>query len=345
VILAGDVGGTNARFSVYTPDGARAIRTEKLLSKDFASVEQAAAAFLGMGGTGGGKGEERITAACIGVAGPVLDGRCETTNLPWILDERVIAKALSIPRVVLINDLVALGLGALTLPPDRLRRIHGSRLPGEGPGNVAILAAGTGLGEAILVRDGRQLVPCNTEGGHTDFAPRNALEVELLQFLIQRIGGRVSYERVLSGPGIGNLYDFFQRVKKLGDPAGAPGVSEAIDRAEDRNAAIAQRGLAKESRAATAALDLFGSLYGAEAGNLVLKSLATSGVFLAGNISIHLLELLERGSFIASFEDKGRMSPLLHNTPVAVVLDADVGLAGSARHAATLASLEPSHAA
>jgi glucokinase len=335
VILAGDVGGTNARFSVYTPDGARALRTEKLPSKDFTSVEQAASAFLA-------KGSEHITAACIGVAGPVLGGRCETTNLPWVLDERVIAKALSIPRVALVNDLVALGLGATTLPPDRLRQIHGTQLPGAAPGNLAILAAGTGLGEAILVRHGGRIIPCGTEGGHTDLAPRNKLEVELLEFLIARIGGRVSYERVLSGPGLGNLYDFFHLAKKLPDPAA---VSEAIAHAPDRNAAITEHGLAKASQAAAAALDLFGSLYGAEAGNLVLKSLATSGVFLAGNISIHLLELLEKGSFIASFKDKGRMSPLLANTPVAVVMDADVGLAGSAHFAASLASLEPTHAA
>jgi glucokinase len=335
VLLAGDVGGTNARFSVYTPDGKHALRTEKLPSKDFASAEQAASAFLA-------KGSERITAACIGVAGPILDGRCETTNLPWILDERALATALSIPRVVLINDLVALGLGALTLPPERLRLIHGARLPGEGPGNLAVLAPGTGLGEAILVRHDGRIVPCGSEGGHTDFAPRNPLEIELLHFLIERVGGRVSYERILSGPGLGNLYDFFHAVKKLPDPQG---VCDAIDHAPDRNAAIAQHGLAKESKAAAAALDLFAAVYGAEAGNLVLKSLATSGVFLAGNISIHLLELLEKGSFIASFKDKGRMSPLLANTPVAVVMDADVGLAGSAHHAATLASLEPSHAA
>lgn len=335
MILAGDVGGTNARFSVYSPDGARSLRTEKLPSKDFTSVERAAQAFLA-------KGNEQITAACIGVAGPVLDGRCETTNLPWVLDERAIAKALAIPRVVLINDLVALGLGAVRLPPDRLRLIHGTQLPGVAPGNLAILAAGTGLGEAILVREGGRIVPCGSEGGHSDFAPRNALEFELLAFLNQRIGGRVSYERAVSGPGLGNLYDFFRLVKKVDDPAD---VSEAIESAPDRNAAIAERGMAKESRVAAAALDLFGSLYGAEAGNLVLKSLATSGVFLAGNISIHLLDLLEKGSFITSFKDKGRMSPLLANTPVAVVMDADVGLAGSAHYAVSLASLEPTHAA
>jgi glucokinase len=335
VILAGDVGGTNARFSVYSPDGAHAIRTERLPSKDFASFEQAMAAFVA-------KGNEKISATVIGVAGPVIGGHCETTNLPWVLDERVIAKTFSIPRVALINDLVALGLGALTVPADRLRLIHGTVLPGERPGNLAIVAAGTGLGEAILVRHGAKLIPCGSEGGHTDFAPRDAVEVELLQFLVQRIGGRVSYERILSGPGIGNLYDFFRLVKKLDD---APAVADAIEHADDRNAAIAKYGLSRESRAAAEALDLFGSVYGAEVGNVVLKSLATSGVFLAGNISIHLLDLLEKGSFTASFTDKGRMSPLLVNTPVAVVMDVDVGLAGSARYAATLASTEPSHAA
>ncbi len=336
MILAGDVGGTNARFCIYSSDGKTALRHAALPSKDFDGLEKAAEKFLS-------EGDERIEAACIGVAGPVVAQRCEATNLPWIVDARKLASYLGVARLELVNDLVAHALGALTLPPEKLAPLVGpgraaspSGVPTVAPavgGNLAILAAGTGLGEAALVWDGARYVPLGTEGGHTDFAPRGSVEAELLDYLRAKIRGRVSYERVLSGPGIGNLYDFFV---ERGQAHESPEVAAKIAAAKDRNVAISDAGLDGTSAPAKAALDLFVSIYGAEAGNLALKTLATGGVYVGGGIAKRLLPLLRSGTFEAAFTDKGRMSGLVRRIPVTVVLDSDVALAGTARHAAEL---------
>ncbi len=320
MILAGDIGGTNTRLGIFSSDGKELLRTETVPSKSKKTFDEIAKNFL-KGGT------EKIDRACIGVAGPVIDGKCEATNLPWTLDEKKIAKSLSLKKVRLENDLVSLAVGALEAPRRKIAVLQGSAPPRTEGANVAVIAAGTGLGEALLVWNGERHVPCATEGGHSDFAPRNKLEIDLLDFLQKRIGGRVSFERVVSGPGIGNLYDFFCEVVGVGETQSA---KDLVDNATDRNAAISDLALTGKSKPALRAIELFGSLYGSEAGNLALKSLATGGVFVAGGIAKHLVTLLKSGTFVKSFSDKGRMSPLLAKIPIAVVLDTEIGLSGSA---------------
>jgi glucokinase len=325
MILAGDIGGTNARLALFSDDGRKVVAQATVPTSAHQNLASAISSFLA------GK-KPKLTASTFGVAGPIVNQRCKMPNLDWVIDGRQLAKILHLPRVALINDLVALGYGALGVPKKKLVLLNGSKAPKITGATVAVIAAGTGLGEAVLVWDGEH-VPCATEGGHVDFAPRNRLEMELLEFLIKRIRGRVSYERVLSGPGIGNLYDFFQRRKNVTESAANTAM---IERAADRNAAISALGASRKSNAAAKAIDLFASLYGAEAGNLALKSFATGGVFVAGKIAGHLAKTLKKSAFMSSFLDKGRMTALLENVPVAIVLDSDIGLAGSARHAASL---------
>jgi glucokinase len=322
VFLVGDIGGTNARLSLLATTG-RTVRHEVFESKKYTSLEAVAQTFLG-------KPLPRISAAAFGVAGPVVKGRVAATNFPWVIDAKIFARKLKIRRVSLLNDLVALALGSLQVKPSKLHVLGDAGLPKKKGANVAVLAAGTGLGEAILVWDEahQDFVASPTEGGHSDFAPTDDLGVELLQFLRTRYQ-RVSYERVLSGNGIGAVYDFFRQVKGVSESAENV---EAIAAAADRNAMISQMGLNGKSEAAVRALDLFATVYGAEAGNLALKSLALGGVFVCGNIAARMLPVLDR-HFRRAFTEKGRFSALLEKVPVAVVLDTDVGLAGAARAA------------
>ncbi|MGA7119902.1 MAG: glucokinase [Polyangiaceae bacterium] len=319
MLLIGDIGGTHARLSLLNPQG-RSVRQEAFESRKYPSLEAVVREFLG-------KPVPRVAAAAFGIAGPVVNGRCTATNLPWVVDARVVARKLGFRRVTLLNDLVALSLGALSVTRRKLHLVGDGGLPKKKGANVAVIAAGTGLGQALLVWDGARFVPTATEGGHSDLAPRDDLEVDLLQFLRARFG-HVSWERVLSGDGLGNLYDFFRQAKNIAESAEN---AQAIVAAADRNAAISQLGMSGKSEAASRAVDLFASMYGAEAGNLALKSLAVGGVFVCGNIAARMLPVLDRGGFYRAFADKGRFTPLMERIPIAVVLDSDVGLAGAAR--------------
>jgi glucokinase len=322
MLIAGDIGGTHARLTLLTPEG-RVARREVYDSRRFASLEAVLRTFLG-------KPAPRVRAAAFGVAGPVVSGRCSATNLPWVIDARALERKLGIRKVTLLNDLVALSLGALGVSKGKLHPLGRAGVPRKKGGNIAVIAAGTGLGEAILVWDeeGERFVPSPTEGGHSDFAPSDETEAELLSFLRGRFG-HVSWERILSGAGLGNLYDFFRLTRSTGETEGN---ARAIEVAPDRNAAIAELGLAGTSRAAADAVELFGRIYGAEAGNLALKTLGVGGVYVCGNIAAKMLPVLEKGAaFRASFEDKGRFRELMEKIPVAVVLDSDVGLAGAKR--------------
>lgn len=321
MVLVGDIGGTHARLSLLDASG-RTVRHEVLESRKYPSLEAAIRAFLGAMIP-----KPKVSAAAFGVAGPVVDGRCVATNLPWVVDARLLARKLAFTRVTLLNDLVALSLGAIGVPRTKLHVLGDAGAPKKKGANVAVLAAGTGLGEAILVWDGAHFVPTATEGGHADFGPSDDLEMELLQFL--RAGfGHVSWERVLSGDGLGNLYDFFRQAK--GIPESAEN-ARALGAAADRNAVITQLGVAGKSEAAARAVQRFASIYGAEAGNLALKALAVGGVYVCGNIAVHMLSVFEQGGFRRAFADKGRFAPLMEKIPVALVLDSDVGLAGAAR--------------
>jgi len=320
VLLVGDIGGTHARLVLLSPAGKR-VRHEVFESRTFASLEAVARMFLG-------KKPPRITAAAFGVAGPVVNGRCVGTNLPWVIDERVLKRKLGIRRVTLLNDLVALALGAISEPASKLRRLGGPGLPRRKGATVAVIAAGTGLGEAMLVWDGERHVASATEGGHADFGVCDENEVELWRFLRARLGGHVSYERLVSGMGLGNLYDFYRETRGIPETAGA---LAAIEAAPDRNAAIALLGMEGKSEAAEHAVTHFARLYGAEAGNLALKTLAVGGVLVCGAIANKMLPVLQRGAFHAAFLDKGRFRALLEKVPVAVVVDGDVGIKGATR--------------
>ena len=325
MILAGDVGGTNARLAIFEADGRTRVRQEAFPSAKFASLEDVVRAFLG-------PNPPKLAAATFGIAGPVVAGRAKVTNLPWTVESAAMGAALGIPRVTLVNDLVALAFGTLTVKRERMRVLSGGKTPASVPGNVAVIAAGTGLGEAALVWDGARFVPCPTEGGHTDFAPRNALEFEVLEFMQARFGPHVSYERVVSGPAFGALYDFFVEVRKVTDP---PEITARITAAPDRNKVVAELGAEGASTPCARAVDLFASLYGAETGNLALKTFAAGGVFVCGGIAANFVDTLVKRGFVESFLAKGRFRSFLEGIPLAVVLDSDIGLAGSAYYAAS----------
>lgn len=318
MLLAGDIGGTHARLSLLTLQG-RVARREVYDSRKYVSLEAVVREFLG-------GSAPRITSAAFGIAGPVVKGRSRATNLPWVIDARVLSRKLGIRRVTLVNDLVAQSLGALEVSRRKLHVLGGAGAPKKGA-NIAVIAAGTGLGEAFLVWDGARFVPSASEGGHSDYAPRDDLEVDLHRFLRARFG-HVSWERVLSGDGFGSIYDFFRQARGVVETSENANVIEA---SADRNAAIAELGLAGKSDPAARAMDLYASAYGAEAGNLALKSLAAGGVFVCGNIAARMLPSLSRGGFYTAFVDKGRFKAFMERIPLAVVLDSDVGLAGAAR--------------
>jgi glucokinase len=319
-LVVGDIGGTHARLSLLDPKG-KPVRHEVLESRKYPSLEATVRAFLEAEGRA-----PKVRAAAFGVAGPVVRGRVVATNLPWVVDSASLARKLSIKRVTLLNDLVALALGTQSVVKSKLHLLHDAGLPKKKGANIAVLAAGTGLGEALLVWDGSRFVPTATEGGHTDFAPRDEIQVELLEFLRLRFG-HVSWERVLSGNGLRNIYDFFRNAKGIAETNEN---AQAIESAADHNAAIAQLGLSGASDPALQAVELFVTLYGAEAGNLALKSLAIGGVYVCGNIAEQMLPVFDRGGFRRAFVDKGRFMPLMEKVPVAVVLDHNVGLRGAA---------------
>ncbi len=349
-ILAGDIGGTRARFALLEAGGKRVVHQEVLESRTFPTFEAALARFLSAarGATGKGKAKPKILAASFGIAGPVVDQRVKTTNLPWVIDAAAVADEFSIARVTLLNDLVTLGLGALRAAPAKLQSIHVGR-PKTTGGNLAVIAAGTGLGEATFVWDGKTHIACPTEGAHVDFAARNPVEVELWAML-KREYGHVSYERVASGSTIAALYTFFVRDQRVPE---SPKCAAYVARAPDQNVAVVELATKGTSEAAMRAVELWSSVYGAEAGNLALKALATSGIFVCGGASARLVSVLAEGlparkkargastapsPFLEGFLDKGRMRPLLEKIPIAVCMEPLAGLLGAAAHAAGQAS-------
>jgi len=270
---------------------------------------------------------ERVTSACFGVPGPVRDGRLRLTNLPWTLDSRELAADLKIDYVFLINDLQANGYGIAELGADQTCTL--SEGDSGQVGNRALISAGTGLGEAFLVWDGRDYVPYPSEGGHADYAPRNEDELDLLRFLRQKYNGRISFERVVSGQGLTNIYEFLRDTRGLEEPAW---LAERM-RKEDPNAVITESALKAKSELCDKALDMFVAAYGAEAGNLALKVLSVGGLYVGGGIAPRILEKLKDGTFVKAFTDKGRLSQLLVNMPVRVILESRTALIGAAAYA------------
>jgi glucokinase len=324
MILAGDVGGTKTALALYeVRRGALALVHEAALpSREFSALEGAVARFLADAPRG------VVEAACFGVAGPVVNGRSLTTNLPWVLDETTLASSIPATRVRLLNDLEATGYGVLALPPSSLATLQ----PGAArAGNMALVAAGTGLGEALLIWNGERHVVVGSEGGHADFAPRTDVEVELLKFLRKEFG-RVSYERLLSGPGLFNIYRFLRDTSGVPEPAW---LRERIER-EDPSAVVSDVALAGGHPHCVQALGMFASIYGAEAGNLALKALAVGGVFIGGGIGPKIRPKLTDGTFVTAFCDKGRLASLMASIPVSLVLEPGTALLGAAHVAQSL---------
>jgi len=318
MILAGDIGGTNTRLALVEAAGERLrlVAYERFRSREHGD-------FLAVLSRFGPLQAGRLDAAGFGVAGPVVDGRCEATNLPWIVDAGAIARQLDLPRVSLVNDLQAIAHAIPALPATDFGVLNAGV---AAAGSQAVIAAGTGLGEAGLYWDGRRHHPFASEGGHADFAPRTPLEMELLRYLLTRYK-RVSYERVVSGPGLRNIYAFLKESGRGEEPGW---LRERMAR-EDPAAVISGAALEERCPLCVQALDLFVSLYGAEAGNLALKVLAVGGVFVAGGIAPKIMPKLADGTFREAFVTKGRLSPLLEATPVRVVLNERAGLLGAAR--------------
>ncbi len=326
MILAGDVGGTKTALALFEVQrrALAVVREAVLPSQGFATLAAAIRQFLS------DRPPVSIDAACIGVAGPVIDGRCTATNLPWVVDEASLAECVSTRRVKLVNDLEATGHGILGLPPSALVPLQGGE---PRKATMALIAAGTGLGEVLLIWDGRRHHVIGSEGGHTDFAPRTELEIELFRFL-RREFGRVSYERAVSGPGLYNIYRFL-----LGSD-GAPEAEWIRSRMEtgDPSAVVAEAALESRDTRAVQALDMFVSIYGAEAGNLALKALAVGGIFVAGGIAPKIRPKLEDGTFVTAFRDKGRLGGLMASIPVRLVLEPRAALLGAAAVARSLLS-------
>lgn len=334
VVLAGDVGGTNARLALFETNASEPLFARTYPSAGHSGLDVIAENFLAEARAASTDFSGALTRACFGIAGPVEGNVCRATNLPFVIDGRALSQRLGIARVRLVNDFHAAALGSIAVPAEKLVALGGG--PREPKGPIAVLGAGTGLGGAFLLwsaADSRyQVVP--SEMGHADFAPRTGLERELQRFLAAKYG-RVSYERVLSGHGLIDTYAFLSE-----DPAFRALVrpeTVAALAAGDPAAAISNRALEGSDPVCEAALALFAGVLGALAGNLALTVLATGGVFVAGGIAPRVLPFLTKpGLFRESFERKGRLQSLVARIPVFVVTHSEPGLLGAAALAATL---------
>jgi glucokinase len=324
-VLAGDIGGTKTNLALFSIDGER-LRVELsriFLSKSYSGLAPVLDEFLA-------GDHPAIDSACFGIAGPIVDDQVRTPNLAWIVDRAELRGALKLDSVHLLNDLEAAAYGIFTLESDELVTLNEGVI--RSSGNKALIAAGTGLGQAILHDDGHRFHPLASEGGHADFAARNELEIELLRYLLGRYG-HVSYERVISGPGLLNIYQFLKEARGLEEPAW---LAERLAAAHDLSAEISKAALANEADICVQALDLFVSAYGAEAGNLALRAKSLRGLYVGGGIAPKILPKLKDGTFMHAFGGKGRYTELLSAIPVHVILVDQTALRGAAYYAAFL---------
>lgn len=350
MILAGDIGGTKTNLALFDWKTERVApaREQTFVSADYKSLEEIVAEFLkprtprapqpadgneeadmstAASERVGSEESHAITSACFGVAGPVIENCSRTTNLPWVVDGAELAARFTIPSVRLLNDLEATAYGLLVLRPDEMEELNAGAPPPH-KSAMALIAAGTGLGEAILFWDGTCYHPMPSEGGHASFAPTSDLEIELLRH-VRTSYLHVSYERVLSGAGLHAIYEFLRDTKK-NEPTW---VAERL-RVGDPAAVITEVGLSKQAEICVQALDMFAAVYGAEAGNLALKSLALDGVYLGGGIAPKVLSKLTDGTFMRAFTNKGRYKRLLSTIPVRVIMNQKTALLGAASVAA-----------
>ncbi|HTC40243.1 MAG TPA: glucokinase [Candidatus Acidoferrales bacterium] len=321
MILAGDVGGTKCNLALFAEKNGKLefVFRERFASKEFAQFDliirefsRRAAPYLG---------QEKIRAAGFGVAGPVIDNRIHATNLPWIVDAEILAQEVGVKSIVLVNDLGATGHSLEHLPPEDFCVLNqGTPVPGA---SLALLAAGTGLGEGILFWDGNRYKVVPSEGGHSDYSPRSDQQIELLKFMRHRYP-QVSWELILSGRGFRTLHEFI-----------APSVKHPIFEDPDADPApfITKSGLDRSCPVCVEALDLWTNIYGAEAGNLALKVLALGGVYVAGGIAVKILPKMTDGTFFKAFQDKWHFEKMLADVPVSIVLNESAPLIGAAYEA------------
>ena len=320
MILAGDIGATRTRLAAFETEGNRIQRVveKTYMSQEHAGLPEILAQFIRAEGI-------PVHSACLGVAGPVRNGRSKISNLPWIIDSRELAKQLKLDFVGLLNDLEAYAYGIDALDSkDFITLSEGSE---DAEGNRAVISARTGLGVAGLYWDGFRHHPFACEGGHADFAPRNDLEMQLLVYLQKRYG-RISCERILSGPGIRNIYEFLRDEHKAEEPAW---LHDQIASAPDPPALISQLALEGKAAICDQTLSIFVSAFGAETGNCALNFMSTGGIFIGGRIAAKNVTRMKDPVFMKSFLDKGRMEALLKDMPVKIILNDDCGLIGAAR--------------
>lgn len=327
MLLAGDIGGTKTTLAVFAQqvDLQSPLLERTFSSQAYPSLEAIVAEFIGQLG-------HRPKYAAFGVPGPVVEGRAQVTNLPWVIDEAQLQAAFAFSSLHLLNDLEALAEGVPMLRPRDVEVLHeGESVPG---GTIAVIAPGTGLGEAFLTWDGRRYEGHASEGGHTNFGPTDELQLEMLRYLMKRFG-HVSYERVCSGSGFPNIYTFLKDNGYGQEPAW---LAEELAAADDPTPVLVNAALdeARPCAMCRMALEMFVSILGAEAGNLALKVMATGGVYLGGGIPPRILPLLRTELFCGPFLHKGRLSKVLDPVPIYAILNPKVGLLGAACHALEL---------
>jgi len=321
MILAGEIGATRTRLAAFETEGNRLNRAveKNYMSQEHAGLSEIIDAFVKTEGI-------LVHRACVGVAGPVRRGRSKISNLPWIIDSRDLAKQLKLDSVGMLNDLEAYAYGIDALDSkDFVTLNEGSE---DAEGNRAVISARTGLGVAGLYWDGFRHHPFGCEGGHSDFAPRNELEMELLTYL-QKKYGRISCERILSGPGIKNIYDFLRDTHKAEEPQS---LKDQMAATADAPALISQLATGGKAPICDQTMSIFVSIYGAETGNVALNFMSTGGIFIGGSVAAKNVPRMKDPIFMQSFLDKGRMVPLLKEMPVTIVLNDDSGLIGAARY-------------
>jgi glucokinase len=319
-ILAGDVGGTKTLIALFQEMNGLPveIRKHEYVSRNFSCLENTIHDFL--------KGTEGIPmAAAFGIPGPVSNGIVKSTNLPWVIDEKILIEKTGIPRIKLMNDLVATANSLPILASDEIINIKTGNPP-ENPERYVVLAPGTGLGQSFLIHHDGKTIVIPSEGGHADFAPTNEIEAELYQYLLKKYG-HVSFERIISGSGLPNIFDFLVEIRKEIPE------KETIEKMKtnDRAAVISEMALSRKDEVCKDALDIFISILGTHAGNLALTFLADGGVYLAGGIPFKILPKLRDGIFTKSFLNKGRMKSVLYPIPVNVITNNQAALKGAAK--------------
>ena len=320
LLLAGDIGGTKTALAIFAAgqDLGRSLAQATFSSTDYVSLEAIVRAFLTEKGV-------QIARASFGVAGPVIEDRVQVTNLPWVVDARSLSLALGAP-VVLVNDLDAIAHVIQMLGPSDVETLNEGQP--EEHGDLAVIAPGTGLGEALVLWNGTRYEPHPSEGGHANFAPTTKTEIELLDYLLPRLD-HVSFERVCSGLGLPNLYAFLRDTGRASEPEW---LGKQMASAQDPTPIIVQAAMENRAEICTATLDLFVSILGSEAGNLALKVLATGGVYIGGGIPPRILPRLKGKALMQAFTHKGRFSDLLARIPVHVILNPQAALLGAACH-------------